>query len=165
MELQGKVWKFGDDIDTDLIIPARYLNVSDGSELARYCFADIRPDFAKEVSSGDILIAGRNFGCGSSREHAPLAIREAGVSVIIAKSFARIFYRNSFNIGLPLLESEEAVEGILEGEQVAFNLASGECKSIASGKIYKASPIPDFMRELIKAGGLVDYIRRSEKKL
>ena len=164
MELQGKVWKFGDDIDTDLIIPARYLNVSDGSELAKHCFIDIRPDFAKDVSSGDILVAGRNFGCGSSREHAPLAIRESGVSVIIAKSFARIFYRNAFNIGLPLLESEEAAEGILEGEQIAVNLASGECKSIDSGKIYTARPIPDFMRQLIKAGGLVDYIRRGEKK-
>ncbi len=164
MELQGKVWKFGDNIDTDLIIPARYLNISDGPELAKYCFADIRPDFAKDVSSGDILVAGRNFGCGSSREHAPLAIREAGVSVIIAKSFARIFYRNAFNIGLPLLESEEAAEGILEGEQVAVNLASGECKSIDSGKIYTARPIPDFMRKLIKAGGLVEYIRRGEKK-
>jgi len=164
MELQGKVWKFGDDIDTDLIIPARYLNVSDGSELAKHCFIEIRPDFAKDVSSGDILVAGRNFGCGSSREHAPLAIRESGVSVIIAKSFARIFYRNAFNIGLPLLESEEAAEGILEGEQIAVNLASGECKSIDSGKIYTARPIPDFMRQLIKAGGLVDYIRRGEKK-
>ncbi|TSA52193.1 MAG: 3-isopropylmalate dehydratase small subunit [Planctomycetaceae bacterium] len=164
MELQGKVWKFGDNIDTDLIIPARYLNVSDGSELAKHCFIDIRPDFAKDVSSGDILVAGRNFGCGSSREHAPLAIREAGISVIIAKSFARIFYRNAFNIGLPLLESEEAAEGILEGEQVAVNLASGECKNIDSGKIYTARPIPDFMRQLIKAGGLVDYIRRGEKK-
>lgn len=164
MELQGKVWKFGDNIDTDLIIPARYLNISDGPELAKYCFADIRPDFAKDVSSGDILVAGRNFGCGSSREHAPLAIREAGVSVIIAKSFARIFYRNAFNIGLPLLESEEAAEGILEGEQVAVNLASGECESIDSGKIYTARPIPDFMRKLIKAGGLVEYIRRGEKK-
>ena len=164
MELQGKVWKFGDDIDTDLIIPARYLNVSDGSELAKHCFIDIRPDFAKDVSSGDILVAGRNFGCGSSREHAPLAIRESGVSVIIAKSFARIFYRNAFNIGLPLLESEEAAEAILEGEQIAVNLASGECRSVDSGKIYTARPIPDFMRQLIKAGGLVDYIRRGEKK-
>ena len=158
MKLQGKVWRFGDNIDTDLIIPARYLNISDGSELARHCFADVRPEFAKDVSSGDILVAGRNFGCGSSREHAPLAIREAGVSVIIATSFARIFYRNAFNIGLPLLESEEAAEGISEGEQVAVDLASGECESIDSGKTFSAHPIPDFMRKLIKAGGLMKYV-------
>jgi 3-isopropylmalate dehydratase small subunit len=164
MKVQGKVWKFGDNIDTDLIIPARYLNISDGSELANYCFADIRPDFAKGVSSGDILVAGRNFGCGSSREHAPLAIKEAGISVIIAKSFARIFYRNAFNIGLPLLESEEAAKDISEGEQVIVDLASGECKSIDIGKTFSAHPIPDFMRKLIKAGGLVNYIRKGERK-
>lgn len=165
MKLQGKVWKFGDNIDTDLIIPARYLNVSDGSELAKHCFADIRPDFARDVSSGDILVAGRNFGCGSSREHAPLAIREAGISAIIAKSFARIFYRNAFNIGLPLLESEDAVEGMSEGEQVSVDLTSGECKNINTGMTFSTNPIPDFMRDLIKAGGLVDYIRKGKKKL
>ena len=162
MKFQGKVWKFGDDIDTDLIIPARYLNISDGSELAKSCFVDISPDFAKDVSFGDILIAGRNFGCGSSREHAPLAIKEAGISVIIAKSFARIFYRNAFNIGLPLLESEEAAEGLSEGEEIAVDLATGKIKSIDSGKTFSAHPIPDFMRELIKMGGLVEYTKISK---
>ena len=164
MKFQGKIWKFGNDIDTDLIIPARYLNVSDGSELAKNCFIDVRPDFAASVSSGDILLAGRNFGCGSSREHAPLAIREAGISVIIAKSFARIFYRNAFNIGLPLLESEEAVEGLSEGEEIAVDLAIGKIKSIDSGKTFSAHPIPDFMRELINAGGLVEYTKISKMK-
>lgn len=165
MKFQGKVWKFGDNIDTDLIIPARYLNVSDGSELAKSCFIDIKPDFAKDVSSGDILIAGRNFGCGSSREHAPLAIKEAGISAIIAKSFARIFYRNAFNIGLPLLESEEAVEGLSEGGLVVVDLASGEIESISSGKTFSAHPIPDFMRQLINTGGLVNYIRKDKMKV
>ncbi len=162
MKFQGNVWKFGDNIDTDLIIPARCLNVSDGSELAKSCFIDVNPDFARDVSSGDILIAGRNFGCGSSREHAPLAIKEAGISVIIAGSFARIFYRNAFNIGLPLLESEEAGEGLSEGEQVSVDLATGEIKNIDSGKTFHAHSIPDFMRELIEAGGLVEYIKRSK---
>ncbi len=162
MKFQGNVWKFGDNIDTDLIIPARCLNISDGSELAKSCFIDVKPDFARDVSFGDILIAGRNFGCGSSREHAPLAIKEAGISVIIAKSFARIFYRNAFNIGLPLLESEEAGEELSEGEQVSVDLATGEIKDIDSGKIFYANSIPDFMRELVEAGGLVEYIRRSK---
>lgn len=162
MIFQGKVWKFGDNIDTDLIIPARYLNVSNGSELAKSCFIDVRPDFAGNVSAGDVLIAGRNFGCGSSREHAPLAIKKAGVSVIIAVSFARIFYRNAFNIGLPLLESEEADEEISEGDHVFVDLSTGEIKNIGSGKTFYAHPVPDFMRRLIEAGGLVEYIRRSK---
>jgi len=162
MKFQGNVWKFGDNIDTDLIIPARCLNISDGSELAKSCFIDVKPDFARDVSSGDILIAGRNFGCGSSREHAPLAIKEAGISVIIAGSFARIFYRNAFNIGLPLLESEEAGEELSEGEQVSVDLATGEIKNIDSGKTFYANSVPDFMRELIEAGGLVEYIKRSK---
>ncbi|MCD6154063.1 MAG: 3-isopropylmalate dehydratase small subunit [Syntrophobacterales bacterium] len=162
MKFQGKVWKFGDNIDTDLIIPARYLNISDGSELAKSCFIDIRPDFAEGVSYGDILVAGRNFGCGSSREHAPLAIKKAGISIVIAKSFARIFYRNAFNIGLPIIESEGAVEGLSEGEEAAVDLANGNIESIDNGTIFSTHPIPGFMRELISAGGLVNYIRSSK---
>ena len=125
MELKGRVWKFGDHVDTDLIIPARFLNVSDEKVMAENCFADFRPDFAKNVRPGDIIIAGVNFGCGSSREHAPLAIKAAGVSVVIAKSFARIFYRNAFNIGLPILEAEDAAEALSENDHVYVNLATG----------------------------------------
>ena len=163
MRVEGRVWKFGDDVDTDLIIPARYINISDGSELAKNCFADVRPDFAKDVSKGDILIAGKNFGCGSSREHAPLAIKFAGISVIIAWSFARIFYRNAFNIGLPLIESGKAVDGLSDEERIAVDLATGEIRSTDGHKVFSARPVPDFMQELIQAGGLVNYIR--EKKI
>jgi len=158
--IQGRIWKFGDDIDTDVIIPARYLNVSAASELAKNCFADIRPDFAGEVSVGDILVAGKNFGCGSSREHAPLAIKAAGIKVIIAESFARIFYRNAFNIGLPLLESAEACEALSDGDHASVGLASGEIEG--KGQVFTATPIPDFMAKLIEAGGLVDYVRNEK---
>jgi 3-isopropylmalate/(R)-2-methylmalate dehydratase small subunit len=158
MMIQGKIWKFGNDIDTDVIIPARYLNVSARSELAKSCFADIRPDFAGGVSIGDILVAGKNFGCGSSREHAPLAIKAAGIRVIIAKSFARIFYRNAFNIGLPLLESNEASECLSDGEDAVVDLATGRIEG--NGRVSQARPIPDFMAKLIDAGGLVDYIKK-----
>jgi 3-isopropylmalate dehydratase small subunit len=157
MKFGGRIWKFGDDIDTDLIIPARFLNVSEGSELAKRCFADLRPDFARSVSKGDIIVAGRNFGCGSSREHAPLAIKEAGISVIIAVSFARIFYRNAFNIGLPLIESFHASKELSDGEGAEVDLASGIIERSRDGKIYEAKAIPPFMAELIEAGGLVEY--------
>ncbi|MCD6487387.1 MAG: 3-isopropylmalate dehydratase small subunit [Syntrophobacterales bacterium] len=162
MMIQGKIWKFGDDIDTDVIIPARYLNVSAEAELAKNCFADIRPDFAGGVSVGDILIAGKNFGCGSSREHAPIAIKAAGIRVIVAESFARIFYRNAFNIGLPLLESMEASRGLsdADGEDAAVDLAAGRIEG--RGQVFSARPIPDFMAKLIDAGGLVDYIRKEK---
>jgi 3-isopropylmalate/(R)-2-methylmalate dehydratase small subunit len=163
MKIQGKIWKFGDDIDTDVIIPARYLNVSEASELAANCFADIKPDFAKKASAGDVIVAGRNFGCGSSREHAPLAIKTAGVQVVIAKSFARIFYRNAFNIGLPLLESEEVFDSVSEGGEISVDISTGEIKS-ASGKTFFAKPIPDFMRELINMGGLVNYVKERKIK-
>ncbi len=156
--IQGRIWKFGDDVDTDVIIPARYLNVSAEAELAKNCFVDIRPDFAGAVSVGDILVAGKNFGCGSSREHAPLAIKAAGIRVIIAESFARIFYRNAFNIGLPLLESVEASEGLSDGERAAVDLAAGRIKG--TGGAFQAQPIPDFMTRLIAAGGLVAYVRK-----
>jgi len=155
---QGRIWKFGDDVDTDVIIPARYLNVSDESELAKNCFADIRPDFAGEVSAGDILVAGKNFGCGSSREHAPLAIKAAGIGVVIAESFARIFYRNAFNIGLPLLESVEASNALSDGEDAVVDLAAGRIEG--KGRVFSARPVPDFMAKLIDAGGLVEYIKK-----
>jgi 3-isopropylmalate/(R)-2-methylmalate dehydratase small subunit len=159
MQIQGKVWKFGDNVDTDAIIPARYINMSDGKELAKVCFADHRPDFATDISKGDIVIAGRNFGCGSSREHAPLALKTAGVGVIIAKSFARIFYRNAFNIGLPLIESEEASDGFSDGEKITVDLATGRIESTNGHKSFSAKPIPDFMRELVQAGGLINYLK------
>lgn len=159
MKFEGRVWKFGDNVDTDLIIPARYLNVSDKEELAMNCFADVRPDFAESVEQGDIIVAGANFGCGSSREHAPLAIKACGVSVVIASSFARIFYRNAFNIGLAILESGDAVSAFEEGDRINVDLASGEIIHPAFQKNFSANPIPDFMREIIQAGGLVDYVK------
>jgi 3-isopropylmalate/(R)-2-methylmalate dehydratase small subunit len=164
MQIRGKVWKFGDNVDTDAIIPARYINVSDGDELAKVCFADHRPDFANDISKGDIVVAGRNFGCGSSREHAPLALKTAGVGVVIAKSFARIFYRNAFNIGLPLIESEEASDGLSDGEEMIVDLSTGEIKSANEQKSFSAKPIPDFMRELVQAGGLVSYLKLKKVK-
>lgn len=160
MKFQGRVWKFGDHVDTDLIIPARFLNVSDKDALAKNCFADLRPEFAEGASLGDILVAGTNFGCGSSREHAPWAIKSVGISVIIAKSFARIFYRNAFNIGLPILESEAAVDALSEGDLASADLTSGELIRLESGERFSSKPIPDFMMEIIQAGGLVDYVRK-----
>ena len=162
MIVKGRVWKFGDDIDTDLIIPARYINVSSGAELAKTCFIDIRPDFAKNVAAGDIIVAGRNFGCGSSREHAPLAIKSSGVGAIIASSFARIFYRSSYNIGLPLLESVDASERIGDGERLEVDLGTGTIKSLDKGDSFQARPIPEFMQRLVEAGGLVEYIRKNK---
>ncbi len=159
MQIEGRVWRFEDHVDTDLIIPARYLNVSDEKELAGHCFADLRPDFAQGVRVGDILVAGKNFGCGSSREHAPLAIREAGIRAVIAESFARIFYRNAFNIGLPLFESTEAVRNLAEGDRAAVDPATGEIRRPETGDVFQAEPIPPFMQELIAAGGLVPYLR------
>ena len=158
MEIDGKVWKFGDNIDTDVIIPARFLNVSDKDILAKNCFADLRPDFGSNAA-GDIIIGGSNFGCGSSREHAPLAIKSAGVGVVIAKSFARIFYRNAFNIGLPILESKEAVDAIEDGDSLSVDLVTGEISNNTKGGKYCANPIPDFMRQIIDAGGLVEYVK------
>jgi 3-isopropylmalate/(R)-2-methylmalate dehydratase small subunit len=162
--IKGKIWKFGDDVDTDIIIPARYLNVSDARELAQNCFADLRPDFIAGVSEGDIVVAGRNFGCGSSREHAPLAIKTAGIRLIIAESFARIFYRNSFNIGLALLESKEASQDFSEGDEAVIDLATGRIEHIGNGKIFTSKPIPGFMEELINSGGLVEYTKKTKLK-
>jgi 3-isopropylmalate dehydratase small subunit len=159
MKFEGRGWKFGDNVDTDAMIPARFLNVSDENQLAESCFVDLRPEFVKGVAQGDIILAGTNFGCGSSREHAPLAIKTAGVSVVVARSFARIFYRNAFNIGLPILECEEAVSTFSEGARLSVDLESGEIRDTVSGVKVLAKPIPDFMREMIQAGGLVPYIK------
>ena len=160
MKIKGNVWKFGDNVDTDLIIPARFLNVSDEETLAKNCFADHRPDFADKAQPGDIIVAGKNFGCGSSREHAALAIKGAGIRVIIAGSFARIFYRNAFNIGLPLLESTEGADELEEGAQASVDLVTGEIGDEEKGRTFTAKPIPDFMMEMIRAVGLVHYIKQ-----
>jgi len=160
MKIKGKVWKYGKDIDTDRIIPARYLNTSDPSELANHCMEDEDPEFSKKVSKGDIIVADKNFGCGSSREHAPIAIKAAGVSCVIAKSFARIFYRNSFNMGLPILESTEAVDSAKTGDTLEVNMDTGEIVNTTRGKSYQARPIPPFMQDLIKAGGLMASIKK-----
>jgi 3-isopropylmalate dehydratase small subunit len=160
MKIEGRIWKFGSDIDTDAIIPARYLNVSDGKELAKHVMEDERPEFKNKVRKGDILIADKNFGCGSSREHAPLALKVAGVSCIIARSFARIFYRNGFNQGLPLLESEEASEAIRDGDRVKVDLATGEIVDLSRNKTFQAKPVPAFMQALIRDGGLIPHLRK-----
>jgi 3-isopropylmalate/(R)-2-methylmalate dehydratase small subunit len=159
MSLIGKTWKFGDNVDTDAIIPARFLNVSDEEQLAKNCFIDLRPDFVKGVSRGDIIVAGSNFGCGSSREHAPLAIKAAGVGVVVARSFGRIFYRNAFNIGLPLLECDEAAGLFSDGAQLQIDIEKGEILDPKRNMRVSAKPIPEFMREMIQAGGLVEYIK------
>jgi 3-isopropylmalate/(R)-2-methylmalate dehydratase small subunit len=157
--LRGRAWTFGRDIDTDLIIPARYLNMKTAAELAQHVMEDADPTFAGKVKPGDIVVAKENFGCGSSREHAPIALKGAGVSVVIAKSFARIFYRNSFNTGLPILVAPEAVDGIGEGDEVTVDLASGEIANLTTGATFQAQPLPPFMRELVEAGGLLPYLK------
>ena len=161
MELKGKVHKYGDNVDTDVIIPARYLNTSEAKELAAHCMEDIDAAFAGKVKAGDIIVAGRNFGCGSSREHAPLAIKASGVACVIATTFARIFYRNALNIGLPILECPEAAEAIAAGDEVGIDLASGTVTDETTGRTFKAEPFPPFMRELIAAGGLAAYMRNA----
>ncbi len=159
MTLQGKVWKFGDHVDTDLIIAARYLNTSEPSELAKHVMEDADPEFVSKMSEGDIIVAGENFGCGSSREHAPIALKSAGVAAIIAPTFARIFYRNAFNMGLPIFELEEASE-INEGDTVKVDMAKGEVINITQAKTYKFTPIPPFMQELVDAGGLIAFAKQ-----
>jgi len=158
--LKGRAFKFGDDINTDEIIPARYLNTSDPKELAKHVMEDADPEFPKKVQKGDVIVAGKNFGCGSSREHAPIAIKAAGVSAVIAKSFARIFYRNAINIGLPIFESPEAVEGIEEGDVVEINPETGVIKNLTKGTEYKATPIPPDIRKIMEAGGLMEYAKQ-----
>lgn len=162
MKLKGNAHKFGADVDTDAIIPARYLNTSDPAELAKHCMEDADKDFMKKMKTGDIIVADKNFGCGSSREHAPIAIKAAGVSCVIAKSFARIFYRNAFNMGLPIFESVEAADDISDGDEVEVDVDSGEIKNITKGKTYKAQPIPPFMQELINAGGLMKHVAKKQ---
>ncbi len=159
-EMKGKAWKFGDDIDTDVIIPARYLSTSEPEELAKYCMVDADPHFFNKVNKGDIMVARKNFGCGSSREHAPLSIKAAGVSCVIADSFARIFYRNSINIGLPILECADAAEKISQGDTVFVDLKKGVIKNETTGETFYASPFPEFMQEIIDAGGLIDYVKK-----
>lgn len=159
MNAKGSVFRYGDNVDTDVIIPARYLNTSDPKELASHCMEDIDAKFVENVKEGDIIVADKNFGCGSSREHAPIAIKTAGVSCVIAKTFARIFYRNAINIGLPILECEEATEGIQKGDEVEVNFDTGVITNVTKGETYKAQPFPPFMQEIIKANGLVNKIK------
>jgi len=164
MQTQGRVWKFGDHVDTDLIIPARFLNVSDPEELAKNCFIDLRPEFVREVRPGDIAVAGVNFGCGSSREHAPWAMKAAGIAAVIAKSCARIFYRNAFNIGLPVLESEEAADMLQDGSRIAVDIMKGHITDMDTETVFFAKPIPGFMMKIIQSGGLLSYIRETEAR-
>ncbi len=159
MILEGKVWRFGDNVDTDVIIPARYLYSADPAHLAAHCMEDIDTSFAGKVQPGDIIVAGRNFGCGSSREHAPVAIKASGVTCIIADGFARIFYRNAINIGLPLVELGPAVAEIRSGDRVRIDLDSGAIENLDSGKKYAIQPLPGFIQDIAKAGGLINYVK------
>ncbi len=156
--ITAKVWKFGDNIDTDLIIAARYLNTSDPKELASHVMEDADPDFVKNLTRGDVIVAGENFGCGSSREHAPIALKEAGVSAVIAKSFARIFYRNAFNMGLPIFTLEE-VDQIEEGSKIKIDSENGKIVNLDTNKFFEFTPIPPFMQELVSYGGLINYAK------
>ncbi len=160
MLIRGKIWKFGNDIDTDVIIPARYLNTSDPKELAMHVMEGVDSNFSQKIKKGDIIVAGKNFGCGSSREHAPIAIKASGIQAIIAKSFARIFYRNAFNIGLPIFESSEAPEKIKENDEIEIDADKGIIRNLTRNEEYKANPIPEFMQELIEAGGLVEWTKK-----
>lgn len=162
MKALGKVFKYGDNVDTDVIIPARYLNSSDPAELATHCMEDIDKDFVNQVKKGDIIVAEKNFGCGSSREHAPIAIKASGVSCVIAETFARIFYRNSINIGLPIIECKEASERIETGDEVEIDFDSGIITNKTKGESYKGQAFPEFMQKIIKAEGLMNYINAKE---
>lgn len=164
MQVHGKAWKFGDNIDTDAIIPARYMNTSDPDELAKHCMEDADPQFVQKMKKGDIIVAGKNFGCGSSREHAPIAIKASGISCVIAESFARIFYRNAINIGLPILECPEAAEKISEGDEIRVDIASGTISNLTTSEVFKAVPFPGFMKEIIEAGGLLNYVAKKVGK-
>lgn len=159
MSVKGKVFKYGDNVDTDVIIPARYLNTSDAKELAAHCMEDIDTEFVKNVKNGDIIVANKNFGCGSSREHAPLAIKTAGVSCVIASTFARIFYRNAINIGLPILECDEAIKGIDAGDELEVDFSTGLIKNLTKNQEYQGEAFPEFMQKIIDNDGLIGYIR------
>ncbi len=160
MKVTGRVFKYGNDVDTDVIIPARYLNTTSEAELASHCMEDIDSSFVKEVRAGDIIVAEDNFGCGSSREHAPIAIKASGISIVIANSFARIFYRNSINIGLPILECPEAVADIKKGDEVSVDLSEGTITNLTSGKTFKAEPFPEFIQQIIADGGLLKNLAK-----
>ena len=164
MKVTGKVFKYGDNVDTDVIIPARYLNTSVHKELAAHCMEDIGKDFVKNVEEGDFIVANKNFGCGSSREHAPIAIKAAGVSCVIASTFARIFYRNAINIGLPIIECEEAVKAIDAGDRLEVDFSTGEIKNLTKNESYQGEPFPEFMQKIIDNDGLIGYIRNKESK-
>lgn len=160
MKYTGNVLKYGDNVDTDVIIPARYLNTSDHKELASHCMEDIDKTFVSRVQQGDIITAGQNFGCGSSREHAPIAIKASGISLVIAKSFARIFYRNAINIGLAIVECPEAAENISEGDKVEADMDNGIIRNLTTGQEFKAAPFPDFIQKIIENGGLMESIAK-----
>jgi len=162
MIFKGKVWKFGDNIDTDAIIPARYLNTSDPAELAKHCMEDADADFMKKMKPGDIILGGENFGCGSSREHAPIAIKAAGVSCVVAKSFARIFFRNAFNMGLPIFESKELADAVDEGKEIVIDSNRGLITLSESERTFPISPIPPFMEQLLADGGLMKHIAKKK---
>lgn len=164
MNVQGKVFKYGNDVDTDVIIPARHLNVTDPKELAKHCMEDIDKNFIQDVKDGDIMVALKNFGCGSSREHAPIAIKAAGISCVIAKSYARIFYRNAFNIGLPILECEEAADKIESGDEVTVDFKNGTITNITRNETYQAEPFPEFIEQIINCDGLVNYVKNKLQK-
>lgn len=162
MNANGSVFKYGDNVDTDVIIPARYLNITDGNELAKHCMEDIDKDFISNVKQGDIIVANKNFGCGSSREHAPLVIKCAGVSCVIAETFARIFYRNAINIGLPIIECTEAAKAIQAGDKISVNFDTGIITNESTGESYQGEAFPPFMQEIISAGGLFPYINKKK---
>jgi 3-isopropylmalate/(R)-2-methylmalate dehydratase small subunit len=161
MKVEGKVIKYGNNVDTDVIIPARYLNTSDPAELAKHCMEDLDKSFVSRVNAGDVMVAGKNFGCGSSREHAPIAIKASGISCIIAETFARIFYRNAINIGLPIVECPEAAQDISDGDRVSVNFDTGKIINITKNKVYTGVPFPEFMQEIMDADGLIGYIKKS----
>ena len=160
MNAKGKVIKYGNNVDTDVIIPARYLNTSDPNELASHCMEDLDENFTARVQKGDVMVAGKNFGCGSSREHAPIAIKASGISCVIAETFARIFYRNSINIGLPIIECPEAAVDIKDGDNVEIDFDKGSINNLTTGKTYQGQPFPEFMQEIIAADGLIQYIKK-----
>ncbi|WP_066684517.1 3-isopropylmalate dehydratase small subunit [Christensenella intestinihominis] len=162
MKAKGRVFKYRDNIDTDVIIPARYLNTSDSKELAAHCMEDIDTEFVKNVKKGDIMVGVKNFGCGSSREHAPIAIKESGISCVIAASFARIFYRNAINIGLPILECAEAAEAIADGDEVEVDFSTGDIKDLTTGKSFQAQPFPEFIQDIIASGGLIEAVKQNK---
>ncbi|WP_416327116.1 3-isopropylmalate dehydratase small subunit [[Eubacterium] hominis] len=163
MKAKGNAHKYQDNVDTDVIIPARYLNTSDPKELASHCMCDIDAEFVHKIKADDIIVAGWNFGCGSSREHAPIAIKASGISCVIAKSFARIFYRNSINIGLPILECAEASDAIVDGDEVEINFDTGEIKNITKNEVYQAAPFPPFIQNIMKNNGLMNAIRKGKE--